>query len=90
VKSLRSLKSSRKGVLAFLMAACLMVGTVTGAAAFEPPRDPANKFSCPGGDPVVGHPGSAGLAGRISEDHLGPWNAVFAPNPHGSPIALCE
>jgi hypothetical protein len=77
----------RKIFVAFLASAFITVGTVAGAAAFVPPNDPAGKFSCPGGDPVAGHPGHAGLEIVVPEKSLGAWNAVFAP--HGTPIALC-
>jgi hypothetical protein len=88
MESLHVLNGRRKALLVLLTVACLTLGTVTGVAAFEPPRDPANKFSCPGGDPVAGHPGSAGLVGLISEERLGPWHAVFGPS--GTQIELCD
>lgn len=76
----------RRIILAAVLAAFGMAMTATGAAAFEPPSDPAGKFSCPGGDPVGGHPGAAGLMDVVTPDRLGPWNAVFAA---GTPLTLC-
>ena len=75
---------SRRMLLAVLIAACLTVGTVTGVAAFEPPSDPANVFTCDP-TPVLGHPASRGLEGVVLDGKsIGPWNAVFAP--HGTPM----
>jgi hypothetical protein len=72
-------------VLTFV-AGSVMFGTVGSAAAFVPPADPANRFSCPGGDPVLGHPGSVGLQKVVpTGKSLGPWNAVF----NADPITLC-
>jgi hypothetical protein len=83
----RGLVSSRKILLAAVMVVCLTVGTATGVAAFEPPSDPADKFTCDP-NPVSGHPGSPGLEGVVfSEKSLGAWNAVFAPG--GTPVTLC-
>ena len=76
----------RRILLALMMAGTLLLGTSVGAGAFEPPQDPANKFSCPGGNPVAGHPGSAGLEIVVPAKSLGPWNAVF----NGTPVTLCR
>lgn len=76
----------RKLLIVMAVGIFAAIGSAAGTQAFEPPRDPADVFSCPGGNPVAGHPGAPGLLGIVSEERLGPWNAVFAPN---TPLTLC-
>lgn len=74
----------------------LMVAVIAGsllglaaspAMAFEPPSDPAGVFSCPGGDPVAGHPGVDGQQVALGTGNtVGAWNGVF----NSGQIALCE
>jgi hypothetical protein len=52
----------------------LAVGVIVGAAsiapsaaAFEPPEDPEDKFTCPNGEFVPGHPGFPGIATGVGE-----------------------
>lgn len=80
------MRSLMRATLAMVIAGTGTFATIGGAAAFEPPSDPAGQFSCPGGDPVAGHPGARGLLGVVSESRLGPWNAVFAES---TPLTLC-
>ncbi len=57
----------------------------TPAAAFEPPADPNNNFTCDGG-PVAGHPGHRGLAKAMTRAASPTaWNAVD----NADPITLC-
>jgi hypothetical protein len=52
----------------------LAVGIIVGAAsiapsaaAFEPPADPEDTFTCPNGEFVPGHPGFPGIATGVGE-----------------------
>ena len=69
------------------------------AAAFEPPSDPADVFTCVGGvDPVSGFPGSVGqftqfgtrgfgtASAASGGTNVGPWSAALNPN---TPVNLC-
>jgi hypothetical protein len=65
---------------------------IPGAAAFEPPADPQNIFTCDGG-PVQGHPGFPGIAtgAGMSYVHSGgnaaaAWSATTL---FGGPLAAC-
>jgi hypothetical protein len=54
------------------LAVGLLVSTATltftpGASAFEPPADPQDKFTCPGGEPVPGHPGFPGITTGVAK-----------------------
>lgn len=79
------------------MGALVLGASITfGAApalAFVPPSNPANVFSCPGGNPVAGHPGSGGLMKAMeASDGLTAWHAVFTPSSPGAddgPVTLC-
>jgi hypothetical protein len=86
-KRIRSIVIVAALVLVFAMPA----GTASG---FEPPADPQDKFTCPGGEPVPGHPGFPGIATGTEQSFMNTdgravaaWSAVFN-NPTGT-ITLC-
>jgi ABC-type sugar transport system substrate-binding protein len=86
-------KTSRRIIVAALAVAGLTI-PVSGAAAFEPPSDPQDRFSCVGGvDPVAGHPGFPGIATGLEQASsnsggvgTAAWSAVFKGN---GTIVLC-
>jgi hypothetical protein len=78
-------------VTATLVALAMPAGS---AWAFEPPADPRDRFTCPGGEPVPGHPGFPGIATGVEQSltntdgrAVAAWSAVFN-NPTGK-VALC-
>jgi hypothetical protein len=78
----------RKRLMMALATGALLAAMMPGAAsAFEPPADPAEKFSCPSGDPVAGHPGAGGLDRALTvSGNIGPWNPALNP---ATPITVC-
>ncbi len=68
-----------------VIATVAALGATAGSvAAFEPPADPNDNFTCNGG-PVAGHPGHKGLA-RAMTRAASPtaWNAAFNAGPVGN------
>jgi len=71
-----------------IVAATAVVTLATGAApaaAFEPPADPNDNFSCDGG-PVAGHPGRGLATAMAHAASPTAWNAVN----NAGPITLCD
>jgi hypothetical protein len=78
-------------VATLVLVLAVPAGTASG---FEPPADPQDRFTCPGGEPVPGHPGFPGIATGVEmsivnsgERAVAAWSAVFN-NPTGT-ITLC-
>jgi hypothetical protein len=80
------------------LAVGLLIGTATftfapSASAFEPPADPQNKFTCPGGDPVAGHPGFPGITTGVESSVVksggGAAAAWSATTLFDGPLAVC-
>lgn len=77
-------RNRRFGIGIVVATAALAVGT-GNAAAFEPPHDPTDTFTCDGG-PVAGHPGRRGLAtAMVHAASTTAWSAVD----NAAPITLC-
>jgi hypothetical protein len=87
----------RRIFIALALAATMVLGTAATALAFEPPADPADKFSGTCEDVVSivnGHPGYRGQWTAIVSDPpprtVGAWNATSDTYSNSvGPIALC-
>ena len=55
------------------------------AAAFEPPADPTDNFTCDGG-PVAGHPGHRGLMVAMGKSSSG---TAWAATSEDGPVTTC-
>ena len=67
---------------------------IPGAAAFEPPADPQNTFTCPGGGlPVPGHPGYPGIETGTYKSYFNSGGqaaaAWSATKLFGGPLEVC-
>ena len=90
----------KKLMTTLALAAAMLLGTATSALAFEPPADPAEKFSATCGDVasiVNGHPGATGQWTAIlsggPERTVGAWNATddeFSNSGGSSAVIVCE
>jgi hypothetical protein len=86
--------TTRKGALAVgIIVGAASIGIAPSASAFEPPADPEDKFTCPGGTFVPGHPGYPGIATGTSESFVNSggqaaaaWSATTL---FDGPLALC-
>jgi hypothetical protein len=80
----RKVKDMKRMFTTVALAATMLLGTTATALAFEPPADPANKFSAGACDDVVsivdGHPGAEGQWAAIlsggPERTVAAWNAT--------------
>lgn len=76
---------ARGSIVAMVAAAAALTVGASPVAAFEPPADPNDNFSCEGG-PVAGHPGHRGLQKAMTHAASPTaWNAVD----NAGPITLC-
>jgi hypothetical protein len=79
-----------------VLAVGIIVGTASiapSAAAFEPPADPEDTFTCSNGEPVPGHPGSPGIATGVEESFVNSGGTAAAAwsgtNLFGGPLDVC-
>ena len=72
----------KRMITTLALAAAMLLATATAALAFEPPADPAEKFTCePDGTPldaIAGFPGVNGQNRAIfgTGNTVGAWNAT--------------
>ena len=72
-----------------MIASAIGIGSLSvgigGAAAFEPPADPNDNFTCEDG-PVAGHPGVDGLAkAMMNASSMTAWSASM----NAAPVDTC-
>jgi hypothetical protein len=61
-----NMRSRELAVVTLLVGASPMM-FASNAAAFEPPADPQDKFTCTSEGPVPGHPGFPGIANGVEK-----------------------
>jgi hypothetical protein len=83
----------RTALTAGIIVGAASIGIAPSASAFEPPADPEDKFTCPGGTFVPGHPGFPGIATGTDESFVNSgrnaaaaWSATTL---FGGPLAVC-
>ncbi|MDH3753146.1 MAG: hypothetical protein OEU32_04665 [Acidimicrobiia bacterium] len=76
---------TRRITVAILAIATTLALGAGPAAAFEPPADPTDRFTCEGG-PVAGHPGHRGLS--VAMGHATAPTAWSATSDTG-PVTTC-
>ncbi|MHA7297328.1 hypothetical protein [Pseudarthrobacter sp. MDT3-1] len=82
-----------KALAVGVIVAALSVMFAPSALAFEPSADPQDKFSCPGGNPVAGHPGFPGIVTGVEKSFVNTeataaaaWSATVL---FDGPLAVC-